>query len=101
MSSQYVLTHEAQQDLIDIWDYIARDSPQAADQVMEEIKKSFDLLVQFPGAGHQRKDVRDNRYRFWRANRFIIAYFPKTSPLQIARIVGAARDFRNIFPPRR
>ncbi len=50
-----------------------------------------------PGVGHRRKDVRNPRYRFWRANRFIIAYFPDTRPLQVIRIVGAQRDLRRLF----
>ena len=62
-----------------------------------EIRLTLELLATAPRIGHRRADVRDTRYRFWRANRFIIAYFPETRPLQIIRIVGAHRDFRKMF----
>jgi toxin ParE1/3/4 len=64
---------------------------------VREIREAFELLAVMPGAGHRRRDVRNERYRFWRANRFIIAYFRDTQPLQIIRIVGGHRDFRRIF----
>ena len=95
--SRYVLTEQAEQDLNDIWDYIAEQSVEQADVVVREIRDAFELLAVMPGAGHRRRDVRNERYRFWRANRFIIAYFRDTQPLQIIRIVGGHRDFRRIF----
>jgi antitoxin ParD1/3/4/toxin ParE1/3/4 len=98
--SAYVLTEEAERDLIEIWDYIANQSVELADAVAAEIRAALDLLASSPGIGHRRQDVKDPRYRFWRANRFVIAYFPKTQPLQIIRIVGGHRDFRQLFPRR-
>src|SRR5688500_4309875 len=95
--SRYILTEQAEQDLNDIWDYIADQDVEQADAVVREIRDAFELLAAMPGAGHRRRDVRDERYRFWRANRFIIAYFRDTRPLQIIRIVGGHREFRRIF----
>lgn len=95
--SGYLLTEEAERDLNEIWDYIAGEDVQQADAVAAELRKAMELLVGAPGVGHRRRDVKDVRYRFWRANRFIIAYFPGTRPLQIIRIVGAHRDFRKLF----
>src|SRR5436190_13015251 len=93
----YVLTEQAEQDLNDIWDHIAPQSIESANAVVREIREGFDLIAAMPGIGHQRRDVKDPRYRFWRANRFIIAYFRDTKPLQIIRIVGGHRDFRDVF----
>jgi plasmid stabilization system protein ParE len=95
--SQYILTEEAERDLNEIWEYIAAESITSADSVVRDIREGIELLAFAPGIGHQRRDVRDPRYRFWKANRFIIGYFRHTNPLQIVRIVGAARDFRKIF----
>jgi plasmid stabilization system protein ParE len=95
--SRFILTEQAEQDLNDIWDYIADQSVEQADAVVREIRDALGLLAAMPGAGHRRRDVNDKRYRFWRANRFIIAYFRDTEPLQIIRIVGGHRDFRQIF----
>jgi plasmid stabilization system protein ParE len=98
--SAYVLTDQAERDVNEIWDYIANESIEQADAVAAEIREALRLLASAPGIGHRRGDVKDVRYRFWRANRFIIAYFSKTQPLQIIRIVGGHRDFRQLFPRR-
>ena len=96
--SRFILTEQAEQDLNDIaWDYIANESLEQADAVIAEIREAFKLLASAPGIGHRRADVKNPRYRFWRANRFIIAYFRDTDPLQIIRIVGGHRDFRQIL----
>jgi toxin ParE1/3/4 len=95
--SAYVLTARAAHDLLDIWEYIADESIDSADAVLTEIHDALDLLASAPGIGHRRRDVRDTRYRFWRVNRFIIAYFPETHRLQVVRIVGGHRDFRRLF----
>ena len=95
--NEYILTEEAERDLNEIWEYVAEQSITSADTVMREIREGIELVAFAPGSGHQRRDVRDQRYRFWKANRFIIAYFRDTKPLQIVRIVGGSRDFRKIF----
>ena len=98
--TRYILTEQAEQDLHDIWDYIAGESLDSADAVIGAIHKSLELLSEWPGIGHRRRDVQNRRYRFWRVNRFIIAYFPDTRPLQVIRIVGAHREFRQLFQTR-
>lgn len=95
--SGYVLTEQAERDLNEIWGHIAEQSIDTADAVIAEIKTALELLSSSPGIGHRRRDVKSPRYRFWRANRFIIAYFRDTRPLQVIRIVGGHRDFRSVF----
>src|SRR5882762_2291269 len=95
--NEYILTEEAERDLNEIWEYVAEQSITSADTVMREIREGIELVAFAPGIGHQRRDVKDRRYRFWKANRFIIAYFRDTKPLQIVRIVGGSRDFRKVF----
>lgn len=95
--SGYVLTEQAEQDLNDIWDYISHQNIDDADAVLAELREAMEFLAESPSIGHRRRDVRDPRYRFWRANRFIIAYFHETNPLQIIRVVGGRRDLRRLF----
>ena len=40
-------TAQAEEDLIDIWLYIAQDNPGAADRLLDEIEEKFFLLI-FP-----------------------------------------------------
>jgi plasmid stabilization system protein ParE len=95
--SSYQLTEQAEVDLHAIWDYIAADNIDAADSVAEEFRQTFQKLVQTPGMGHRRIDVRNRRFRFWTVYRYVIAYFPDTQPLQIIRVVGGEQDFSRLF----
>lgn len=97
MMSRYILAADAERDLEEIWDYIAVQSVEAADAVANDFRMAFEKLAEHPGIGHRRDDVRNQRYRFWRVHRFIIAYFPATDSVQIVRVVGGQRDFRRLF----
>ncbi|MGB7264883.1 MAG: type II toxin-antitoxin system RelE/ParE family toxin [Terracidiphilus sp.] len=46
--SKYVLSSGADADLDQIWEYIARDSPDAADRWIEELFNAFELLARSP-----------------------------------------------------
>jgi toxin ParE1/3/4 len=41
----------ALQDLDDIWEYIAQDNSQAADQLIDKIEEKCRLLAEFPKIG--------------------------------------------------
>ncbi len=92
----YVLSDEAARDIDHIWDYIAEQSVESADQVVREIREAMELLANAPGIGHRRADVKDKRYRFWRVNRFIVAYARNMDQVRIIRVVGGHQDFRRI-----
>jgi plasmid stabilization system protein ParE len=60
---RFVLTPEARNDLLDIWDFIAGDSFEAADRVLDAFYRVFGQLAAMPGMGHKRnvKKVLKNR----------------------------------------
>ncbi len=62
--SPFVLTPEARTDLLEIWNYIAEESIDRADQVVARLYEAFTRLAQTPGMGHRRRDLADARYRF-------------------------------------
>jgi toxin ParE1/3/4 len=61
----FVLTPRAEQDLIDIWDYIANDSVPAAHRVLDALEGAINRLAQNPGIGHMREELADRRHRFF------------------------------------
>lgn len=67
--SKHVLTPEADQDLDDIWDYIAQDDIEAADRWDAKLRESFEMLASNPRAGHTRKDLTDQPVLFWARRR--------------------------------
>jgi len=62
--SGYVLHPAAFDDLEDIREYIAADSLDAADRVLEEIHTTILALVPFPHQGHRRPDLTSRPLRF-------------------------------------
>ena len=56
---RFVLTPQARADLVEIWNYIAEDSPENADRVLERLYAGFTGLAETPGMGHHREDLAD------------------------------------------
>lgn len=90
--SDYALHPEAALDLIDIWEFIATDSPDAADRVIKEIREAILLLVTMPHLGHRRRDLTSRPLRFWRVYNYLIAYAPDDNPLLVIAILHGRRN---------
>ncbi len=51
------LSPEASQDIIEIYEYIAQDSTEAAERVRVELLEAMRGLAEMPGKGHRREDL--------------------------------------------
>ncbi len=101
---RFRLTPLAENDLFDIWRYIARDNLRAANQVEDAIYEACVFLAEAPLRGHRRKDLTNLPLRFWTVQpyrNYLIVYDPATSPLQIIRILHGARDIPPALLPER
>lgn len=94
---RYILTARAKQDVNDIWDYIADDNIEAADRVLDALENAMYKLAKNPGIGHWREDLTDKRHRFFLVYSYLIVYRLETKPLQIIRVLQAARDGQSIL----
>ena len=90
--SRYVFHPDAFADLDDIWEYIATDNPNAADQFVEEIYEAIRSLVAMPNQGHWRSDLTSRPLRFWRVRSYLIAYSPDEHPLLVIAILHGRRN---------
>jgi antitoxin ParD1/3/4 len=98
--SKYQFTPQAERDLLDLWSFIARESPDAADRVEAAIFRACDFLADSPFAGNTRKDLTPLPLRFWVVqpySNYLIVYDPAKKPLQVIRILHGARDLRPIL----
>lgn len=91
---EFELHPEAAQDITDLWEYIASDSPQAARRVREEILDAIRSLVTFPHLGHSRPDLTSRPLRFKRVRDYLIAYAPEESPLWVIAVMHGRRSPR-------
>jgi len=93
----FVLTPRAEQDVSDIWDYIADDNIEAADRVLDALENAMVKLAKNPGIGHWREELTDKRHRFFLIYSYLIIYRPETKPLQVIRVLHAARDIQSVL----
>lgn len=89
-------TAQAEEDLIEIWIYIAQDIPRAADCVLDEIEQRFFALAENPLMGRLRPDIAPE-FRYFVVGNYLIIYRTISDGIQIVRVVHGARDLPNLF----
>jgi plasmid stabilization system protein ParE len=85
----------AAQDIIDLWTFIANDSPQAARRVREDILDAIRALVPFPNQGHKRPDLTQRPLRFTVVHEYLICLRSRRETS-----VGDGSDARTAQPSR-
>jgi len=86
----------AAQDITEIWEFIAEDSPLAARRVREEILEAIRKLAPFPQQGHTRPDLTSKPLRFQTIRDYLIAYAPDEKPLLVISVLHGRRNPRII-----
>ncbi len=100
MTDSYALTPEAEDDVFEIWQYIALDSPSAADRVEAAIYAACEFLGDSPYAGRVRPEFTQLAVRFWSVQRFpnyVIVYRAEVRPVRILRVLHSQRDVPTIL----
>ena len=100
MPVRYQVTPRALDDIDDIWNYIAQDSPDAATRVEEAIVAACESLARHPLLGSRRSDITPLPVRFWAVTRFpnfIVVYRPDTKPLQIVAVLHGKRNLKTVL----
>jgi plasmid stabilization system protein ParE len=94
--SGFVLHPDAVGDLEEICEFIAADSPDAANRVLNEIHEAIQALVPFPQHGHHRPDLTSRPLRFQAVRDFLIVYAPDEKPLVVISVLHGRRNPRLI-----
>ena len=97
MPGRILRTPEALQDLDDIWDYIAQDSGTAADRVLDELQKRFELLAGNPELGELQPLLSDGKYRRFCFRKYVIYYRPLADGIVLVRVLHGARDHEKLI----
>jgi plasmid stabilization system protein ParE len=90
--THYVLSEDAVRDLDGIWDYIAADNIDAADQWIDRLFDAFDTIGKTPGIGHKREDLTAYPVLFWPVGAYLVIYRATSRPIAIVAVTQGARD---------
>ncbi|HEV1285165.1 MAG TPA: type II toxin-antitoxin system RelE/ParE family toxin [Bryobacteraceae bacterium] len=91
---------EAKQDLFAIWEFIARDSVDAADRVETEFYEMFASLARMPEQGYRRTDLSKRPVRFFPLYSYIIVYQPEANPVRIMAVLHGNRNLKRLLKER-
>jgi len=89
----------AQKDLFDIFEYIAKDSPNAALDQLEKFDHAVSHLTSNPLIGAVPNDERLRKlgYRILVVDKYLVFYVVKGRMIQIRRILHGARQYEFLF----
>ena len=89
----------AQKDLLDIFEYIAKDKPGMAKAYLQKLDQTILLLEKNPQMGTLPKDdhLKKKGYRILIFEAYLIFYVVKKSSIQIRRVVHGARQYHFLF----
>jgi toxin ParE1/3/4 len=92
---RFVRTAEAEEDLIDIWFYIAADNAHAADRLLDTLDEKSQLLADNPRLGAGRPDISPGM-RLWRVGNYLILYREIGDGVEIVRYTHGARRLQDL-----
>ena len=96
MPRAYQLSAQAEEDLLEIWRYIARDSDKTADRFLDRLNGKFVALARTPHTGRARSDLRPD-LRSFPYGSYIILYRIVGNGIEIVRVVHAARNLDDLI----
>jgi toxin ParE1/3/4 len=83
-------TAQAEEDLIEIWLYIAKDKMTAADKLLAKFESVFEILLEQPEFGKARPDIAPE-LRYFPVEDYLIFYRIIAEGIQIVRVVHGSR----------
>lgn len=97
MKRAIIRLRPAERDLVDIFVYLGRKSPRAADRFLAAVERTFAQLASRPGVGapHETDDPDFDAVRVSPVTRFrsyLIFYRATADRLEVLRVLHAARD---------
>lgn len=82
---------EAENDLDEIWWYIAQDNPHNADKFLDRIQEKLLALAAFPSMGASRADLQAG-LRCLPVGNYLIFYFPLADGIDVVRVLHGRMD---------
>ncbi|MBL3529636.1 MAG: type II toxin-antitoxin system RelE/ParE family toxin [gamma proteobacterium endosymbiont of Lamellibrachia anaximandri] len=83
-------TAQAEEDLIDIWLYIAQDNPAAADHLLDTFEEKGWLLAENPNLGQARPDIAED-FHHLPVGRYLLLYRKIPGGIELVRVAHGMR----------
>ncbi|KAB8314900.1 type II toxin-antitoxin system RelE/ParE family toxin [Tolypothrix campylonemoides VB511288] len=93
---QIIQSPQAQDDLIEIWLYIAQDNQAAANRLLDTIDQKLKLLSDSPQMGQAREELAPS-LRSFPVGKYLLIYRPIPGGIELARVIHGARDIESLF----
>ncbi len=87
---------EADDDLVGIAEFIARDKPEAARNWIGKIRETCETIASHPEMGELRRGFGIPGCRSFSIGNYVIFFRRNEDGIEVARIVHGNRDMRNI-----
>jgi toxin ParE1/3/4 len=91
-----VIRPKALEDLVEIWAYIAGDSPRQADAFAAAIDHKIRDRARHPLIGRARPELLID-LRSLPFGRYVIFYLPRKRGIEVVRVLHGARDLKPLF----
>jgi toxin ParE1/3/4 len=90
-----IFAPSARQDLLEIFNYIARDKPIAAANWIDKIEEKCKLIATMPEFGERRPEY-GSEIRSSVVGRYVIFYLPIDDGIEVVRVIAGDRDIRSL-----
>ncbi|RUR84137.1 type II toxin-antitoxin system RelE/ParE family toxin [Chlorogloeopsis fritschii PCC 9212] len=94
--NRYRISRQAEQDLEDIWTYLAQQNQIVADKQIAQTLNRFPMLAQFPDLGKKRDDLM-NELRSFPVKPYVVFYIKINDDIEIFRVLHQSRDIESEF----
>jgi toxin ParE1/3/4 len=85
----------SEEDLIDLWLYIAEDQPTNADRLLDRLNDAMIKLTQMPKMGVERSELIKG-LRSYPVGKYILYYRIKDNNIELVRVLSSSKDIDNI-----
>ena len=94
--ARVIRTEASEADLIEIWNHIAADSPNAADRVVRQIGRQIERLTDFPEIGPRRREIAPE-LRALIVGSYLVLYRYGGDVVEVVRIIHGAHDLTDLL----
>ena len=96
--AELVASRRAEEELRQIWRYIAAENPVAADRLLLRLDKKLQLLCDFPGLGTLRDDIRPGLRMLVEGNYLLLYEHDQMGDkVVLISVMDGRRDLSSLF----